>query len=222
MPVSGYNVRRATIEDLPGLRQLWQKCQLPSDQLERRVTEFQIAESAEGLLASLGLQISKQQGLVHSESYWQPELKSDLGQPLWERIQVVARNHGLVRLWKSEAHEFWRSQGFKPAPEETLKKLPPEFGHSQSGWFALQLKEENAVSIEQEFEIFKQAHREESERTIQKARALKVVAVVIAVAILVLVILAGVYTLHRLPLGGKSGPARPKNAQQQVAPSNRK
>ena len=49
MPVtaSAFTVRRATIEDQPGLAELWEAMKYPSRDLEKRLTEFQIAVGEE-------------------------------------------------------------------------------------------------------------------------------------------------------------------------------
>ena len=45
---STYRIRRATLDDLDALRPLWESMRLPVADLERRLIEFQVAESPEG------------------------------------------------------------------------------------------------------------------------------------------------------------------------------
>ena len=62
--------RRATVEDLPALQALWQRADLPWDQLDRFVTEFLVVPGEEDgmLLAAIGLQVDSDQALAHSEA----------------------------------------------------------------------------------------------------------------------------------------------------------
>ena len=65
--------RRATVEDLPQLIDLWRLEQLPAASLEKRFTEFQIVCDDIGrVLAAVGIQISGAQAWLHSESIAQP------------------------------------------------------------------------------------------------------------------------------------------------------
>ena len=59
---SRYRVRRATLDDIRQLTALWQSMQFPTDDLAKRVTEFQVAEGADGaVLGAVGLQIAERQ-----------------------------------------------------------------------------------------------------------------------------------------------------------------
>ena len=46
------HIRRATVDDLPALRSLWAAARLPADELENRLTEFQVVEDAGRFAAS--------------------------------------------------------------------------------------------------------------------------------------------------------------------------
>src|SRR5207244_2965542 len=100
MNPSGYHVRRATLDDLEKLRNLWKIRKFDILELEKRFTEFQVACDAKGELAgSIGLQILNQQGKIHSAVFKNIEDEEILTPILWERLQAVAKNHGLFRLW---------------------------------------------------------------------------------------------------------------------------
>jgi hypothetical protein len=59
--------------------------------LAKRITDFQVAESAQGVfLGAAGLQVAQRQGLVHSEGFTDFALGDTLRPLLWERIQAVA------------------------------------------------------------------------------------------------------------------------------------
>lgn len=202
MNASNHQMRRATLDDLVELRRLWQQAGFAAQDLEKRLTEFQIVETADGiLLGSIGLKLEDQQGQIHSEAYRRPELAEELRPRLWERIQSVSRNHGLHRLWTLEKTAFWSSQAFQEADEHALCKLPRSFGEPRAGWLTLLLRAESVagLSLEREFELFQQAQKETSERVLRQARALRILAVVIAVGCLLGAIWAMRYVLRHLP-----------------------
>src|SRR5580765_4052452 len=112
MTLSNYRVRRATLDDLGQLMTLWQSMHLPADDLAKRITEFQLAESADQkILGAVGLQITDRQGRLHSEGFTDFALADELRPALWERLHSVATNHGLVRLWTAEEAPFWSRCG---------------------------------------------------------------------------------------------------------------
>jgi N-acetylglutamate synthase-like GNAT family acetyltransferase len=204
-------VRRATVEDLGGLKQLWERARLQVLDLEKRLTEFQLAVTPEGdLLGAVGLQIAGKEGLVHSEAFTQAEQGESLRGAFWERLRNLARNHGLVRLWTVEEASFWAQSGFAEPSADTLKKLPGSFGDNHRRWLALQLKDDAApsLSLEQEFEIFQQSSRASMEEMMSQARKLRTLANVIAwVALGVVVALVAFYGLRHLQQTRASGPA---------------
>ncbi len=206
MPVTNYQVRRATLDDLVALRRLWQQAQLPVTALEKRLTEFQIVETADGqVLGAIGLKIEQQQGEIHSEALIEASLESELRPRLWERLQAVARNYGLCRLWITNASSlFWFDQGFQAAGAELLPKRPMSFGGDEPGrWLALTLREEAAglTAVDAELELLRLTQRKESERLARQAKALRVLAGVIAAAILILAGMAMFYVMLHLKSG---------------------
>ena len=174
-----YHLRRATVDDLPGLKVLWERARLQVLDLEKRLTDFQLLVSDAGdLIGAIGLHIEGKQGHVHSEAFAQPEQDAQFRDQVWERIQVVARNHGLVRLWTREAAPFWQQQaGFAEASEELVKKRPASFGDAPGRWLMLQLREEHlaALSLEREFELFQAGQKQETEKLMQLGRKLKII-----------------------------------------------
>jgi len=172
-----YNLRRATVDDLPGLKLLWERARLQVLDLEKRLTDFQLVVSDAGdLIGAIGLHIEGKQGQVHSEAFAQPEQDAQFRDRVWERIQVVARNHGLVRLWTREGAPFWQQQaGFAEASAELVKKLPASFGDAAGRWLMLQLREENlsVLTLEREFELFQMSQKQETAKLMQLGRKLK-------------------------------------------------
>ena len=197
MNPANYEVRRATVEDLPTLRGLWQAAGFNPMDLERRIAEFQVVAVGAEVLAGIGFQIAALHARIHSEVFVDPtnaDLHRDL---LWTRLQNLARNHGLVRLWTQERAPYWTSQKFAMAGSDAMGKLPALFA-AQGTWLTLQLKDEAAApNVDREFEMFKQASAAEREVTMRKARVLKLIAVLISVAVLGLVAFgAFVYFQH--------------------------
>lgn len=190
-----YLARRAMIEDLDQLRALWHVEQLPELRLEKNFTDFQVVETSDGrIVAALGMQVEGRHGRIHSEAFEDFALTDRLRPMLWERLNKVAQNRGLARLWTQESAPFWREQGFEAAPVEVLETLPAAFDTGKPGWFTMKLKDEilAGLTADQEFALFRQAAREETEKLQRQARTMKMVAMAIAVLLFVLVIVTAV------------------------------
>ena len=133
--------RRATVDALPGLHALWQRVGLPWDQLERFVTEFILVPNDDGLpLAAIGLQADGDQGLVHSEAILPGQDESLLRAALWQRLQIIARNQGIARLWTLEDAGFWTST-FQPAPTSDAASLKASFADPTASWWIYVLRD---------------------------------------------------------------------------------
>jgi N-acetylglutamate synthase-like GNAT family acetyltransferase len=195
MTASNYRVRRATVDDLPALQELWAAMHLPADDLERRLTEFQVMEAADGhFVGAMGVQISRPYAWLHSEGYSDFSAADQVRPALFERIQSLASNHGVFRLWTQEQSPFWARQGFVPANEETLKKLPPAWANAGANWLTLQLKNEEAIiSVEKELAMFMAAEKARTARALGQARALKVIATFVALVFAMLLFGAALY-----------------------------
>ncbi len=197
MSTSNYRIRRATLDDLDQLVAMWQSMHLPAEDLAKRATEFQVAEGPDSkLLGALGLQIVQGQGLIHSEAFSDFALSDPLRSLLWERLQSVAANHGLLRLWTQEAAPFWNRCGLAKADGETLAKLPAVWSNSlwsnsSSAWLTLKLKDslEEVISVDKEFKLFMESEKQRTQRAFQQARALKFVATAIAAIVFILVMI---------------------------------
>lgn len=181
-------LRRATVDDLGALRQLWEKAGMPIAVFEKNLTEFQIATSDEGtLLACAALEINSQQGRIYGEAYGSESQRADLQDKVWDRLQSVARNHGLWRLWILDPSGLWRTRGFQPADQALLKKIPEQFGSASDGWLSLGLREEISpdISLDREFELFKRSQQEMTERAFRQAQGLKVFATMLATIVVI-------------------------------------
>jgi len=161
-----------------------------AEELARRITEFQLAEHTDGRLAgAIGLQIEKRQGRIHSEGFTDFGLADQLRPMLWERLQSVATNHGLVRLWTQESAPFWSRCGLNKADPEALEKLPEIWRGPATPWLTLKLKEdlEEVISADREFALFMDEERQRTQRAFQQAKVLKVVATLLAFALFAVV-----------------------------------
>jgi N-acetylglutamate synthase-like GNAT family acetyltransferase len=192
-------VRRATIEDLNALRPLWSDMHLPVAELEPRLTEFQLVEDAEGkIVGGIGFQTAAKHGRLHSEGFTDFGLADTARTLLWNRVQTLCSNHGILRLWTLEDTPFWRRLGFKPADAEELKKLPENWNAGDAAWLTLQLKDESAISaIEQELAMYMSAQKQQTERLTQRVRTLKTLATLLAVILTIFIIGAMAYLMFK-------------------------
>jgi N-acetylglutamate synthase-like GNAT family acetyltransferase len=178
-----YRVRRAVVDDLPLLQALWASMQLPVAELERRPTEFQVVESEDGsLLGAVGLEISGRVGRIHSEAYHDFALSEVLRQLFWERLQSLAANHGLTRLWTRETAPFWSRNSFHAPDAAELNKLPVLWGADLPGWLTLELRDEEALekALETEFTRFKQLEKRRNEKLIRRGKILTIIGTTLA------------------------------------------
>lgn len=201
MTAPKYRVRRATVDDRPALRALWDSMQFPTSNLERRLTEFQVVVSEDGsLVGAIGLQIERQHACLHSESYIDFALADEVRPLLVERLNTIASNHGVFRLWTQEKAPFWTRHGFQPADREILKRLPEKWASAGSGWRTVQLKDEEAiVSLEKELALMMQTEKRRTERIVKRVGALKSFALWLALVLALFVLAAAVYLLVRNP-----------------------
>ncbi len=222
MTTPNLQVRRATVEDLPKLIPLWKEEGLPWGDLDKRFAEFQVVEGDGGeVLGTFALQIKGLEGMIHSEAFARAELADAVRDKLWERVQIQARNHGLVRIWTQLGVPFWHTNGFQYASSELLTKRPASFAGDARPWLVTQLREDpvNApISIDKEFALFKEAEKEQTQKVLRQARILKYIATLIALGVLVFVIAMSIrlfLSRNRLlqpppPASQISKPARPE------------
>ena len=199
MTSANYRVRRATLDDLGALKPLWESMRFSPEDLEKRLTEFQVAENAQGeVVGTIGFRMNGRHGCVHSESYADYSV-ADRVRPLFgERMQVLSANHGIARLWTRENAPYWNREGFQPADDETLKKLPAAWANENSAWLTLQLKSEEAfVSLEKELGVFMQAEKARTAKMHKQARIIKFLATGAAVIFGIVVIGALVYLMRK-------------------------
>jgi N-acetylglutamate synthase-like GNAT family acetyltransferase len=204
-----FQARRATLEDLPRLKTLWATMQFTAVDLERQLTDFQVAVNEAGVVVgAIGFQMSQRHACLHSEAFEDFGL-ADYARPvLWNRIQNLASNHGLVRIWTREHSPFWSHNGFQPAAAEALERLPAMWERSHPDWLTMKLKdEESLASLDKEFALFVEAEKQQRSQLLGQAKTLKTVLIVGIVVISLLFLGAAVWVLLKQRQSGVSLPA---------------
>jgi len=202
-PQPALRVRRATVDDLATLRTIWLSMRLPADELEKRLKEFQVVQDAAGnVLGAVGIQLSKQHALLYGEGFSDFSVADAARELFWQRLEALAANHGIFRIWTQEASPFWTRWGFQPANVEILSRLPDEWKASEGKWLTLELKNEEAVTaaLQNKFAGFMDAEKKQTARVAEKARTLKTIIAIVGFAIAILCIGIAIYLLvHRNP-----------------------
>lgn len=199
-----FQARRATVDDLPRLKQLWALMRLPEAELERQLTDFQVATDETGIIVGCtAFQMNQRHARIHSEAFEDFGL-ADFARPaLWSRIQTLANNHGLVRIWTQETSPFWSRNGFQTAPPEVLEKLPPGWDRASAGWLTLKLKDEEAMtSIDKEFALFVESERQQRDQLLGQTKIVKTLIVGTILLVALLLIAATVWLLLKQRGGG--------------------
>lgn len=193
-------IRRATVDDLPALMALWLAAQLPADRLKDRLTEFQVVEADGKFAGAIGVQIVRQHARLHSEDYADFAVADAARELIWDRIQKLAANHGVFRVWMIEDSPFWTRWGFQPANAEMLARLPEEWKNLEGRWLTLELKNEDAITaaLQNQFAGFMDAEKKSTAQVAERARQLKLFITLAGFGFFfVCVVVAGWLLLHR-------------------------
>lgn len=196
------HIRRATVDDLPALKSLWLAARLPADELEIRLTEFQVVEAGGVFAGALGLQILRQHARLHSEDYADFSVADAARELFWERIQKLAANHGVFRVWTQETSPFWTRWGFQPANAEILERLPDEWKNLEGNWLTLELKNEDVIvaALGNQFAGFMDAEKKSTAQVADRARKLKLFITIAGFAIFFICAAVAVYLLLHHPI----------------------
>ena len=205
---SSMRVRRANVDDLPILKRLWEEMRLNPDTLESRLTEFQVVENLESeVLGTIGILIQNQHALLHSEGYSDFSVADPARDLFWDRIQTLASNHGVFRLWTREQSPFWKKFGFHPANPEVLARLPASWQDEEPGiWLTHELKDETQINAA----LARHSDQLQAQEAIQlesiskKVRSLNLFITIAGFTIGVVGIAWAVYLMiHRNPFAGR-------------------
>jgi N-acetylglutamate synthase-like GNAT family acetyltransferase len=194
-------IRRATTDDFRSLQSLWNSMRLPSGELERRLTEFQVVESGDGqILGAIGIQIIGPHALLHSEGYTDFSVADAARELFWERIQTITAHHGVFRLWTQEDSPFWGRWGFQPATIELLERLPAEWKRSEKPWLTYQLKDEATLAVaEKELETFRESGKKRTAEAVDQARS-----VIKTITIILLILAAALFGIAMFMLAHRN------------------
>jgi N-acetylglutamate synthase-like GNAT family acetyltransferase len=173
--MSKFQARRATVDDLPRLKQLWALMRLPEAELERQLTDFQVIVDEAGIVVGCAaFQMNQRHARIHGESFEDFGLADYARPALWSRIQTLATNHGLVRLWTQETSPFWSRNGFQAATEDALERMPLTWERSGTGWLTIKLKDEEAMtSLDKEFAMFVESERRQRDQLLGQTKIFK-------------------------------------------------
>jgi N-acetylglutamate synthase-like GNAT family acetyltransferase len=201
--MANLRVRRATVEDLAALRGIWESMRLPADEFEKTLKEFQVTEDAAGnIVGVIGIRCLGQYALIYGEGF-SDFSHADVARELFlDRLQTLAANHGVFRVWTAERSPFWTRWGFQPAGAELLSRLPEQWKSPGAQWLTLQLKDEDAVAeaLKTRFGNFMESEKQETERVRGRAKTLQTVITIIGFGIFFLCVGVVVYLLkHRNP-----------------------
>jgi len=205
MSASSLHIRRATVDDLPALTSLWRAARLPADELESRLTEFQVVEAGGVFAGALGLEILRQHARLHSEDYADFSIADAARELFWRRIQNLAANHGVFRVWTQETSPFWTRWGFQPANAEILARLPDEWKNLEGRWLTLELKNEQAINsaLQNQFAGFMDAEKKQTAQVARRARQIRMFFTIIFFAIGIICVAFAVWLLLRHPFASR-------------------
>ena len=195
-------LRRATTDDLPHLKSLWKGMNLPADELEKRLTEFQVVTDTAGtFMGAIGFTVARQHALLHNEGFTDFSVADAARNLFWERVQILCANYTVFRIWTQERSPFWKNYGFRPPGTELLNRLPSEWRNEFDGaWLTLQLKDEEAIAeaLGKDFAGFMAEEKKQTERVREQAQTIRNVVTGIAFAIGALAFGFAIYLLvHR-------------------------
>lgn len=193
--------RRATIDDLPALQALWQRADLPWNELEKFATEFVVIPDGNGMvLAAIGLQVEGDQALLHSEALLSPEKADEYRQILWQRLQIVARNQGVCRIWTMEDASFWNATFQKPTAME-IAELKAPFADPSGFWWTHQLMDSKRTQqlLDEQLALWEANRQSESTDLAESIHRIRRMAYATVGVVILMMVFMVVYVLLRRP-----------------------
>ena len=182
-----YQSRRATPEDVPALQALWQRADLPWNELENFIDEFVVVPGPEGILiGALGVMVEGHEALLHSEALLVSEDADEVREVMWKRLQNLARVGGARRIWTQEDSLYWQTLGFSKVTPEALAEAKTTFLDPTAEWLSLQLfdPEKAQEIIKEKLAVWETQRMEEvgefQHRTTQLVRMLRLACYLIA------------------------------------------
>jgi hypothetical protein len=173
--------RRANVEDLGTLMDLWSGAGLPSDELGRFLGEFQVVTGPDGrILHAIGLLVEGEEALLHSEAMAQEAgADPDAWRAVaWRRLRLIARNQGVVRIWSREDADYWAGSGFQPVAVGELPATLPSFVQRDEGWWIYRHPEPAQADqmVQREMALWRTLREQEAERFRSRLVTFRIVA----------------------------------------------
>ena len=101
---------------------------LPADELEKRLDRISSRRNCGRRSCRRARRpVFRQHALLHSEGYSDFAVADAARQLFWERIQTLAANLGVFRIWTQEHSPFWKNFGFQAAERGNPRRLPDEW-----------------------------------------------------------------------------------------------
>lgn len=178
-----FSARRATLEDVPVLQELWRQVGLPWEQLADFINEFQVVtDDAGNVVGAAGLLLEGDDGLLHSEAIVDGLDGDSVRLALWRRVQIVSRNQGVARLWTQEDAEYWRTAGFQPSTAAERTQAKVEFLGAEGVWLVFQVGTPDRAQalINEQLAILEATRMQDADDLQQKIRTLRLVAYLMA------------------------------------------
>jgi hypothetical protein len=161
-----------------------------------------VVENNGQFAGGIGVQIVRQHVRFYAEDYADFAIADAARKLFWERIQTLAANHGVFRVWTQETSPFWTHWGFQPANAETLERLPDEWKSSEGGWLSLELKNEDAIqsALKNQFSGFMDEEKKQTAAVAAKARKIRTFFTVVFFAIGIIGFAIAIYMFLHRPL----------------------
>lgn len=200
-----WNARRATLDDLAALQALWQGLGMPWEQLEHYLTEFQIVVGEDGVLhAAMGLLVEGTEALMHTEALapgTDDANADELRAALWRRMQIVARNQGVARIWTQEDAPYWLGSGFVPPGPSVLGEAKATFINSDPGWRIYPLIDPERASriVQEQMAIWATTRDQEANAFMDTIRGLRNGAFILTAVIIAVLLGLTFYVVSKRP-----------------------
>lgn len=181
METASLESRRAVVQDLGPLQDLWSAAGLPADELGGFLGEFHVVTDAEGrVLHSIGLLVEGDEALLHSEALAPESLHEPdaCRSTAWRRLRIIAKNQGVRRIWTREDADYWATCGFQAVLARDLPDPLPTFVPKEDGWWVYRHPEpaQADLMVQREMALWKTQREQEAENFQRRLVTFRVVA----------------------------------------------
>lgn len=197
-----FQLKRATVEELPALRWLWQRANLSTVALERDLTDFYLLLDEDfTLLAAMGVHVESKEAWLHHLHFSHDPHDPELFGQFWERLRLLLINRGVQRAWTRQLPAAWRQEGFTdPSSRESLH-APRHAQPDQPGLLVRPMRDARTAQLIEKKVAELSALREVSDRHMaqqtQRIRRIAYTISAVFISLLVYLTLRGILTLPR-------------------------